>query len=104
VTNTGEVNGSEVIQVYMTPPSNATGTRIQRKLVGFQKLELQSGETRSAHVAFTQTKFLEWDEGKSRWSVAGEEHLVGLPTSAAKADVKVTSIFLTEEDCVTSKL
>jgi beta-glucosidase len=104
VTNTGDVNGSEVVQVYLTPPSNATDIRTQRKLVGFEKLVLHPGETKSAHVAFAQIEFLEWDEGKSRWSVAAGEHLVELSTSAAKADVKATFTFKIEEDCVTSRL
>ncbi|KAI4853970.1 family 3 glycoside hydrolase [Aureobasidium sp. EXF-8845] len=103
VTNTGDVSGSEIIQVYMTPPPTTTGTRTQRKLVGFEKLELQPGETKTAHVAFKQTEFAEWDEDNSRWSVAGGEHLVELSTSAARADVKATFTIMIEEDCVTSK-
>ncbi|KAI5236745.1 family 3 glycoside hydrolase [Aureobasidium subglaciale] len=90
VTNTGEVDGSEVVQVYMTPPASAAGSKTQRKLVGFSKLRLNAGETGSAHIAFTRDEFSEYDEASSKWVVEGGEHLVEIATSASKADVKRT--------------
>jgi beta-glucosidase len=104
VTNTGDVNGSEVLQVYMTPPANTIGTKTQRKLVGFEKLHVPPGEIKSAHIAFTQTEFSEWDESKSQWDITCGEHLVELSTSAAKDDVKATFTIMIEDESLTSKL
>jgi beta-glucosidase len=104
VTNVGDVGGSEVIQVYVTPPPDAIGTRTQRKLVGFEKLLLQPGETNSARIAFTRNEFSEFDDANSRWTVACGEHLVEFSTSAAKTDVKATFTIMIGGDDQTSKL
>ncbi|KAI5208164.1 family 3 glycoside hydrolase [Aureobasidium subglaciale] len=90
VTNIGKVDGSEVVQVYMTPPAHAAGSKTQRKLVGFSKLRLRAGDSGSISIKFTRDEFSEYDEASSQWVVEGGEHLVEIATSASKADVKRT--------------
>ncbi|TIA85096.1 family 3 glycoside hydrolase [Aureobasidium pullulans] len=104
VKNTGEVSGSEVLQVFATPPASSTNSRAQRKLVGFAKLHLEAGEAGSASVAFTRNKFSEWDEGSSRWTVTGGEHVVEIAISASRADVKASFKVLIDGEDLTSKL
>ncbi|THX41394.1 family 3 glycoside hydrolase, partial [Aureobasidium pullulans] len=104
VKNTGDSSGSEVLQVFVTPPVSSTNSRTQRKLVGFAKLHLEAGEAGSACIAFTRNEFSEWDEGSSRWTVPGGEHVVEIAISASKADVKASFKILTDREDLTSKL
>ncbi|THX77323.1 family 3 glycoside hydrolase [Aureobasidium pullulans] len=104
VKNTGNSSGGEVLQVFVTPPASSSDPRTQRKLVGFAKLHLEAGEAGSASIAFTRNEFSEWDEGSSRWTVAGGEHIVEIATSASKADVKASFKILVDREDLTSKL
>lgn len=104
VKNTGDLSGSEVLQVFVTPPASSTDSKTQRKLVGFAKLHLAAGEAGSASMVFTRNEFSEWDEGSSRWTVAGGEHVVEIATSASKADVKASFKVLIDREDLTSKL
>ncbi|TIA57753.1 family 3 glycoside hydrolase [Aureobasidium pullulans] len=104
VKNTGDSSSSEMLQVFVTPPASSSDSRTQRKLVGFAKLHLQAGEAGSAPIAFTRTEFSEWDEGSSRWTVTGGEHVVEIAISASKADVKASFKVLIDGEDLTSKL
>lgn len=54
VTNTGEVTGEEVVQLYVRDLVGSV-TRPVKELKGFEKIELQPGETRT--VSFTLTAY-----------------------------------------------
>ncbi|KAL1892363.1 hypothetical protein Sste5346_007101 [Sporothrix stenoceras] len=83
VTNTGDRVGSEVLQVYVSPPSTSSVRRPPRELRAFHKVtSLQPGETRSVSLSplslALATSF--WDENRDAWlSEEGEYtvHVVG---------------------------
>ncbi|GME99833.1 unnamed protein product [Ambrosiozyma monospora] len=51
VKNTGSVDGQEVVQLYVTPPTTTTAVeRPVKELKGFKKVALAAGETKSVSV------------------------------------------------------
>lgn len=68
VKNTGTLTGKEVIQLYVAPPQNDT-VRPVRELRGFEKVEIEPGETK--HVTFTldMRAFAYWNTEIHDWYV-----------------------------------
>jgi beta-glucosidase len=53
VTNMGEREGEEVVQLYVSDLACSEGARPQQELRGFERLRLQPGESREVHFALT---------------------------------------------------
>ncbi|KAJ5742134.1 hypothetical protein N7533_011543 [Penicillium manginii] len=74
VENTGTCSGAETVQVYISPPNNASISRPVRELKGFKKVKLQQSEKMEVMITIPialATSF--WDERSSAWlSEAGE--------------------------------
>ncbi|MPY94902.1 MAG: hypothetical protein GEV08_18125, partial [Acidimicrobiia bacterium] len=89
LTNTGEREGSEVVQLYVADVA-ASVARPPKELAGFRKLRLGPGETASARFELGPRAFAFWDEVRGDWSVESGrfELLAGsssrhLPSTAA---------------------
>jgi beta-glucosidase len=67
VKNTGERGGAEIAQVYATLPE-AAGEPFKR-LVGWQRIELARGESKSVSVAVDPRVMSIFDEQKNAWSL-----------------------------------
>lgn len=74
VTNTGEYEGAEVVQLYVAPPVNGIHRPI-RELKGFHKLFLKPGETKQAVIYLDKRSFAIWNGG---WKVARGAYLIEL--------------------------
>jgi len=66
VTNTGEMTGKEIVQIYVHDQQSAL-TRPQKELKGFAKVELQPGETKTVSIhldfrafAFYHPEYKQW--------------------------------------------
>ena len=88
VTNSGDREGAQVVQVYVAAPSDAGEP--PKQLKGFAKISLKPGETRHITVTLDQRAFSIWDINSGRWTIAPGQHeiLVGdssrnLPLHAA---------------------
>jgi beta-glucosidase len=66
VRNTGERQGSEVVQVYVGFPASAGAP--PKQLMGFEKVSLRPGETRTVQVTLEPRAFQYWDEQADRWT------------------------------------
>jgi beta-glucosidase len=79
VTNTGDREGAEVVQVYVAQ-KNPTIRRPKKELKGFKKVFLEKGESKVVEVSI-ETKYATsfWDEIRNAWVVEkdGYEVLVG---------------------------
>jgi beta-glucosidase len=88
VTNTGQYTGKEIVQLYIRDVVGST-TRPVKELKGFQKIELQPGETKT--VTFTITpedlKFYNFDL-KYDWEPGEFQIMIG----ANSKDVKAGSV------------
>ncbi|ROR89745.1 glycoside hydrolase family 3 C-terminal domain-containing protein [Nocardioides aurantiacus] len=81
VTNTGERAGAEVVQLYVAAP-DATVTRPQRELKGFDRVALQPGETGEAVLHLDQRSFSHWSELHRRWAVEAGDFVLHVGTSS----------------------
>ncbi|MBX3314201.1 MAG: glycoside hydrolase family 3 protein [Actinobacteria bacterium] len=63
VTNVGDRAGSEVVQLYVEPPSPRLA-RPPRELKGWARIELDPGETGEVTIALDDRSFAYWDPGQ----------------------------------------
>lgn len=90
VQNTGARAGSEVVQLYITPPAGGLHRPV-RELKAFQKVFLQPGESRTVTFALDERAFALWQDG---WRVPGGHYTVrvgGLQVSVDKEGEELTA-------------
>jgi beta-glucosidase len=75
VTNTGDVDGAEVVQVYVRDV-HATVARPVRELKGFAKVQLAAGASSSVTIELDQRAFAFWSVRQGRWAVEAGEFTV----------------------------
>jgi beta-glucosidase len=80
VTNAGDRGGDEVVQAYLLPPDAGRAERmtdpvLQRQLVGFQRVTLKPGETRTARFVIDPRAMSSVDHGGIRRVLPGEYRL-----------------------------
>ena len=68
VTNTGDRDGAEVVQMYVSLP-NAIVFRPAKELKGFSKVFLKAGEGIEVHIPFDDKTFRYWNRKTNRWEV-----------------------------------
>lgn len=81
VTNVTDRPGSEVVQVYVEPPTG-TVSRPVRQLAGFTKVHVQPGETTEATVQIPARAFAYWDPAASTWRVDEGAHTLWVGRSS----------------------
>ena len=84
VKNTGSFAGAEVVQLYIRAPQDGLH-RPLRELKGFQKVFLQSGESRTVTFPLTERSFAVWQDG---WKIPAGKYTVcigGLTASIEKS-------------------
>lgn len=87
VTNTGDRPGVEVIQVYAHDPvgTGAPDDAVQR-LVGFAKVQLAPGESRSLEVALDPRWAMHWDVATHSWATRPGERELRVGRSSRRID------------------
>ncbi len=68
VRNTGDRTGEEIAEVYTAMPESSGEP--PKRLVGWLKISLQSGEAKDVTVNIPEKRLAIWDEHKERWSAA----------------------------------
>jgi len=81
VTNTGNVAGAEVAQLYVSDPS-AHVDRPERELKGFAKVRLAPGETRHVTLSLDARAFSYWDEAAHKWTIEPGKFIVRVGDSS----------------------
>ncbi|GAB1855469.1 glycoside hydrolase family 3 C-terminal domain-containing protein [Flavobacteriaceae bacterium MHTCC 0001] len=91
VTNTGDLEGAEVVQVYVGKP-NSKVKRAVKELKGFAKVELKKGEKKSVSVSIDISKLAYYDESKSDWNLETGDYViyVGNASDNISKELKVT--------------
>ena len=73
VTNTGQVAGAEVAQLYLDYPAISEGGEPAGQLRGFRKVMLKPNESRTIELRLNARAFSYWSEQTHAWKkVAGE--------------------------------
>ncbi|GAB3454756.1 glycoside hydrolase family 3 C-terminal domain-containing protein [Kineococcus endophyticus] len=88
ITNTGDVAGSEVVQVYVADV-DATVFRPDAELKGFARVTLEPGESREVAVELDERAFSFWHSATGRWVVEGGEF--GIRVGASSRDVRLAT-------------
>ncbi|MFY9935629.1 MAG: glycoside hydrolase family 3 C-terminal domain-containing protein [Silvibacterium sp.] len=87
VTNTGNREGAEVAQVYVTenhPPVE----RPEHELKGFVRLDLKPGETKHVSIDLDSRAFSYYDVKSKSWLVGGDNFTVSVGDSVAELPLK----------------
>jgi beta-glucosidase len=68
VTNTGNVAGADVAQLYVSDPT-AKVQRPERELKGFEKVRLAPGETKRVTLNLDARAFSYWSDATHKWTI-----------------------------------
>ena len=89
VKNTGAVAGKEVTQLYVAQPdAPAELNRPIRRLEGFEKIELQPGETKTVEMEVKIPDLAFFDETDKRFEVDTGAYQIQVGTDSAHADLR----------------
>ena len=86
ITNSGDVAGEEIAQLYIKPPVGAT-FRPVRELKGFKKVSLQPGQTKKVTIDFDSHTFAHYHVPAQAWVIAKGEYVVEV--GASVQDIKL---------------
>ncbi|MFT4157912.1 MAG: glycoside hydrolase family 3 C-terminal domain-containing protein [Microbacterium sp.] len=95
VTNTGAVDGREVVQVYTSLPGSSV-TRPPRELKGFASAAIAAGETVDVDVVLRRAELAYWDIRVDGWIVEGGEYVVEV--GASSRDLRTSTTVAVEGD------
>lgn len=90
VTNTGKVEGKEIVQLYISPVKSSVD-RPLRELKGFDKISLQPGETKTVTLTLTTDDLRYFDQTTHQWTLAPGAYriLVGASSEDMRASATV---------------
>jgi beta-glucosidase len=77
VTNTGHVDGAEVVQVYVADVES-TAARPVRELKGFAKVSVAVGASQSVSIELDQRAFAFWSILQGGWAVEAGDFVIGV--------------------------
>ena len=78
ITNTGSVKGAEVAQLYIAPPKNGL-FRSEKELKGFERVELEPGESKTVTFELNDRSFALWNDG---WKIPGGTYAIQIGASS----------------------
>lgn len=83
VKNTGSTVGKEVVQLYVSHPDAGQGTTPAKQLKGFEKVELQPGETKTVSIELNVRDMYLFDEDAQKDIVPDGTYTAYMASSAA---------------------
>jgi hypothetical protein len=86
--NTGSVDGKKVVQLYITYPSSVGEPPVQ--LRGFEKIELEAGETDTVDIHIERKHLSYWDSVSQNWVVAKGIYTIFMGASSRDLRLKAT--------------
>ncbi len=69
VTNSGDVDGKEIVQLYVSAPKGDLPYRAVKELKGFAKVDLKAGETKTVNIPMDFSSLAYFDEQMHDWNV-----------------------------------
>ncbi len=82
ITNTGKRTGEEVVQLYIHPKKSKAGRPV-KQLVGFERIPLKPGETKTVAFSVPTENFTSWDVNKKAFSAEAGEYEIMAGSSSA---------------------
>ena len=90
VKNTGTVDGTEVVQVYIRNLADKEGPL--KTLRAYQRVTLKAGETQTVDIDLPRNRFEGWDAQSNSMRVVPGKYEVMVGSSSADQDLKKTTI------------
>ncbi len=90
IRNTGDRKGADVIQVYADFNGDSNFGTLNKRLVGFKRVELESGEEQTVHIPLSYRSLSYYDESRHQYLVDGQQITLQVSTSSADADIQQT--------------
>lgn len=89
VTNTGDVDGKEIVQLYVAAPKGKLNARAVKELKGYNKVALKAGETRTVEIPMDFSSLAYFDEAMHDWNVLAGEYkaLIGASSQDIRGEV-----------------
>jgi beta-glucosidase len=88
VANTGGRSGAEIAEVYASLPASANEP--PKRLVGFSKVKLEAGETKTVTVEIDPKYLSIFDEAKDAWTLLPGEYTILVGGSSQDLPLKTT--------------
>ena len=89
VTNTGQRDGREVVQVYVSLPGSAV-RRAPRELKAFANVAIAAGQTADVVLTIDRDDLAYWETRLGRWVVQGGEYHCAV--GASSRDLRTTAV------------
>ncbi|HBF35858.1 MAG TPA: hypothetical protein DDW50_00880 [Firmicutes bacterium] len=90
VTNTSNVSGTEVVELYMnTPNASASLERPFKRLRGFQKVSLNPAETKTVTLSVKISDLAFFDQTLGRYVIDNGRYGIQIGRSSADADIQI---------------
>jgi beta-glucosidase len=88
--NTGDVDGEEVPQVYLSPPQKppAGAAFALKALAGFDRIALKAGEMRTVTIAIDRRRLQYWSTADKKWIDAAATRTVSVGPSSQDLRLK----------------
>ncbi len=93
VKNIGKCAGAEVVQLYIAPPKRGIFRPI-RELKGFERVELEPGESKTVEFTLDDRSFAIWNDG---WKIPGGTYTVQIGASSRDIRLEQTMEITGEE-------
>lgn len=86
VKNTGDLDGADVVQIYVLPPENASGKcfRPAAELRGFSRVFLKRGEERRVTIKLPARSFEIWDTAGHSFKLCGGRYEIAVARNSAE--------------------
>lgn len=81
VTNTGQMEGKEIVQLYVTDHTGMVA-RPEKELKGFEKVSLKPGETKKVMMELDKRAFSWYDTEHSQWYAANGDYVISVGKSS----------------------
>jgi beta-glucosidase len=96
VENTGDVAGTETVQVYAGQLPTDAVESAQKSLAGWAQVDLKPGERKRVQVSLDPESFSYWDVGNDEWVTP--EGAVPLFVGSSSTDIRLTGEIRAEEE------
>lgn len=90
IKNTGDRKGADVIQVYANFNGNSNYGKMNKKLVGFKRVELDPNEEKTVDIPVSYRSLSYYSEAAHQYLVDGQSIQLQISTSSADADIQKT--------------
>ena len=85
LTNNGTVDGTEVPQLYLSPPASAQSAPMNLK--GFDSVFLAPGQSTTVSMTLSRLDFSTWDVVSQSWQIA--TGVTGISVGASSRDLRL---------------